>query len=179
VRRRCEQDFWADFARDYAHLLGGLLDAVSAGMRLWPEVRLPELPRMADAVRWGESVTRGLGWAPDTFVTAYNANRRSATQEALEDSPLANLLFELVRLEGAWRGTATELLQLANQLTHGKRISERGWPKSPMALSSALRRLAPQLRVLGIAVLFDRDRNSRAITIKGFGEIRCAALAPA
>ena len=57
--RRTEEAFWADFDRDCPKLLGGLLDAVSAGMRMMPNVHLEALSRMADAERWGEAVARG------------------------------------------------------------------------------------------------------------------------
>ena len=38
--RRTEEAFWADFDRDCPLILGGLLDAVSAGMRVLPDVQL-------------------------------------------------------------------------------------------------------------------------------------------
>jgi hypothetical protein len=74
-RRRCEEDLWAEFMPDYPRIFGGLLDAVAAGMRLRPTVKLAELERMADFTRWGEAAAQGAGWAPGTFVTAYRANR--------------------------------------------------------------------------------------------------------
>src|SRR5262249_27838236 len=45
----------------------------------------------------------------------------------------------------------------------------RDWPKSSRALSGALRRLAPNLRVAGIEVAFDKEsgRNSRRIITIG------------
>jgi hypothetical protein len=42
-RRRCEEDLWAEFMPDYPRIFGGLLDAVAAGMRLRPTVKLAEL----------------------------------------------------------------------------------------------------------------------------------------
>jgi hypothetical protein len=69
-RRRCEEDLWAEFMPDYPRIFGGLLDAVAAGMRLRPKVKLAELERMADITRWGEAAAQGAGWAPGTFVTA-------------------------------------------------------------------------------------------------------------
>jgi hypothetical protein len=163
-RRRCEQDFWAEFHQDYPWLLGALLDAVSAGMRLWPEVQLAELPRMADAARWGEAVGRGLGWAPGTFLDAYSANRQSAGRRALEDSPAADALASFITLVGAWSGTASELLQVLRDVL--RPLGARGWPKTPGALSALLRRMAPQLRMAGITVNFHHGRDARAISIK-------------
>jgi hypothetical protein len=69
---------------EYPRILGGLLDAVVAGMRLWSLVRLAELERMADFTHWGEAVAQGVGWAPGTFATAYRANRQGASSVSLE-----------------------------------------------------------------------------------------------
>ena len=59
LTRRTEKAFWADFHRDCPRILGGLLDAVAAGMRMLPDVELTEMSRMADAEQWGEAVARG------------------------------------------------------------------------------------------------------------------------
>jgi hypothetical protein len=165
-QRRGDRAFWADFNRDAPILLGALLDAVSAGIRLWPEVQLPELSRMADTERWGEAVARGLGWAPGTFVMAYKGNRDSASADVLEDSTLAvAIIFQLSR-HGAFRGTPTTLL---DRLCAGLNRSAAGrqWPKTPSDLSRMLGRLAPQLRTVGVNVEFVRERTQRLITITG------------
>jgi hypothetical protein len=163
--RLCDRDYWAEFARDYPRLLGGLFDAVSAGIRLWPEVQLTSLPRMADLARWGEAVAIGLGWAHGTFLDAYRANRESASLRALEDSPVAATLIEIIRRAGSLRGTASELLQNLTDASRGQSILLRGMPKTPIALSSTLRRLAQQLRVAGISIEFKHGHKQRAITI--------------
>ena len=54
--RRREQDLWAEFMTDYPRILGGLLDAVVAGMRLWSEVRL------ADSSAWPTLPTGARRW---------------------------------------------------------------------------------------------------------------------
>ena len=98
-RRRTEEAFWAEFDRDYPRLLGSLLDAVSAGMRMLPGLHLKELSRMADAERWGEAVARGLGWAPGTFTDALASNRAVVCSSALEDSSVADTLIQSHRAE--------------------------------------------------------------------------------
>ena len=109
--RRTEEAFWADFNRDCPLILGSLLDAVSAGMRMLPDVHLSALSRMADAERWGEAVARGLGWAPGTFSNTLGANRAAASESALEESPVAVTLIDLAIRCAAFHGTMQELLQ--------------------------------------------------------------------
>ncbi len=108
--RRTEEAFWADFDRDCPKLLGGLLDAVSAGMRMMPNVHLEALSRMADAERWGEAVARGLGRVPETFTSSLESNRTAAGQAVLEDSPVAETLIKYIVQKGAFSGAMQDLL---------------------------------------------------------------------
>jgi hypothetical protein len=103
--RRTEEAFWGDFDRDCPLILGGLLDAVSAGMRALPEVHLPGLSRLADAERWGEAVARGLGWAPGAFSDTLGANRVAANELTLEESPVAVAVIDLAVRCPFFRGT--------------------------------------------------------------------------
>jgi hypothetical protein len=84
--RRLERDLWPEFASDQPRILGGLFSAISAGLRIWPTVKLPALPRMTDFAQWGEAVCCGLVWEPGVFLAQYNANRREACVTALGDS---------------------------------------------------------------------------------------------
>src|SRR5262249_17456443 len=92
AKRRREVAFWEAFKEEYPGILGGLLDAVVAGLRELPSVQLPELPRMADFACFGEAIGRGLGWEEGTFLSAYTENRKDAAALALEDSALASIL---------------------------------------------------------------------------------------
>lgn len=53
-----------------------------------------------------------------------------------------------------WCGTATELLATLAELVDEQTRRARGWPKTARSLSGSLRRLAPNLRAVGVAVGF-------------------------
>jgi hypothetical protein len=172
--RRTEKAFWADFHRDYPEILGGLLDAVVAGMRMLPDVHLKELSRMADAELWGEAVARGLGWAPGTFSIALGSNRAAASESALEESPVAVTLVELIGERGGFLGKVQDLLHALSAMTRFNK-NRTDWPKTPRALSCKLRALAPQLRSIGIDVSFGRSNRDRIVTIApGDGDDKAA-----
>ena len=64
-----------DAARPY--ILGALLDAAAHGLHMLPQLRLQQLPRMADFALWAtacESAFRPAG----SFKTAHSNNRRDA-----------------------------------------------------------------------------------------------------
>ena len=165
-RRRGEQDFWADFTHDYPRIMGGILDAVAAGLQLLPKIDLPELERMADFTLWGEAVAQSVGWSPGTFVSAYRDNRRAVSVAALEESHLAEAIVSLNKYHGAFKGTMTQLLEALAGYTGSCRLTVPGWPKTANIAAAELRRIAPLLRMVGVSVTFERGRTgNRLISI--------------
>ncbi|MFI5457018.1 MAG: hypothetical protein ACHRXM_16350, partial [Isosphaerales bacterium] len=64
-----------------------------------------------------------------------------------------------------WSGTPTELLAQLNTLVEKKVRALPQWPKAPSTLAKELRRIAPQLRLHGISVAFERNVEKRLITL--------------
>jgi hypothetical protein len=163
--RRSERSFWPAFQADYPRIFGGVLDAVAGGLRQLPSVHLNELPRMADYAEWGEAVSRSLGWGAETFLSAYDDNRRGATDPLLEGSPVATLLFALARqgVNWSWSGTTQKLYEKV--MAAGKGNLGPAWPKNFSTFGAELRRIAPQLRLHGIAINFERKHDGRIVTL--------------
>jgi hypothetical protein len=166
AKRRSHKTFWTEFEADYPRILGGLLTAVAGGLRILPHVRLPALPRMADFAQWGEAVSRGLGASAGAFLSQYEKNRRFACESELEDSPVAQAIRGIMRAaDRPWSATASEMLPLLTRYAPKRLTRTSHWPKTPRALSSALRRIAPALRAVGTNITFDRSEDRRTITI--------------
>ena len=159
-----ERTFWPEFRADYPRILGAMLGAIVGGLRELPSVHLKKLPRMADYAEWGEATGRGLGWGAGTFLSAYDENRKRATDLMLEDSPVATLVFALAGLGVNWSGTVQQLYERITK-TAGNRLGSN-WPKNYSTFGAELRRIAPQLRVHGISVNFERTRDARIVTVR-------------
>ncbi len=166
-KRRTEEEFWCLFGTDAApKILGALLDAVSGGIRLFPEVQLDRLLRMADFTRWGEAVGRGLGWGEGAFLDDFEQNQNIASVSALEACPVASAVRKLMESQPAWAGTATALLQLLRSKFVDESIARSNeWPKKPNVLSNKLKRTAPALRNEGVNIEFGTSGKQRAISI--------------
>jgi hypothetical protein len=164
--RKTEASYWEAFEAARPALLGALLDAVSSAMRLLPSVRISPLPRMADFALFGEAACRAAAYEPGHFAQAYLGNRSGANESALEDSPIVAALCRLAR-GPAWSGRSAELLEELATIAGDKAALSPRWPKGPRALSTMLRRLAPQLRQIGVHLTFDRAHGSRFVEIQG------------
>ena len=124
---------------------------------------------MADFARWSVAVEPGLSLQPGAFLEAYEANRKDLNAMALEESPLVEPIRALA-VQG-FNGTPTELFKA---LENACNPLPRGWPKSAGSLSKMLRRLVPNLRVIGIRLLFWREPNAdrtRMVTVDKVGDL--------
>jgi hypothetical protein len=162
--RRTEAELHREFEAARPRILGAILDAVCNGLANLPRARLTGLPRMADFARWGCAIASRLGWTEDAFLAAYGKNRDAAHDLALEASAVGPILLEIMareRLE--WEGTAAELLDMLGVKAGERAQKSRAWPGNPHALSNGLRRLAPNLRELGVKVTFLPRTNRRRL----------------
>jgi hypothetical protein len=64
--RRPEKEIWREFEILQPRILGALLEAACHGLRMRPEVRLLQLPRMADFALWATACETAF-WPAGTF----------------------------------------------------------------------------------------------------------------
>ena len=152
-KRRPENEFKHDFRKAQPRILGALMDAVVCAMRRLLRLELDRHPRMADFARWATAAEPALGWKEGTFMDACDANLSSGNSLSLEASLLFAPLSSLMLNRTVWRGTPTELLDKLNEENAtDEKPEQRSWPKNGQVLSSQLRRIAPNLRAMGIDV---------------------------
>ncbi len=157
IRRRTESRFWAEFGTEHPLILGAVLDAVARAMGCQQGVHLDRIPRMADFAVWATAAQTGLGLEAGAFISAYTANRKDANDLALESSLISGVVRAFVETVSRWEGTASRLLEaLEDPVDDGTRRL-KAWPSTAQGLSNALRRLAPNLRTVGIEVTFCRE----------------------
>jgi hypothetical protein len=122
---------------------------------------------MADFAEWGEATGRSLGWGSGTFMSTYDANRKEATELLLDESTVANVLLRMARKGINWCGTPMNLFHALTKIA-GKGAGAR-WPKSMHTFGMELRRIAPQLRLHGLSINFERRRGERIVTLSSDG----------
>ncbi len=165
--RRSEEEFWAAFEVVRPRVMGALLDAVVAAHADEAGVVLAALPRMADPTCWVTAAEPALGWKSGTFAAAYRRNRREGSALALDAALIAGPIRALAD-RGDWQGTASALLSRVAELAGPEITDQRAWPKGPRALTEALKRLAPDLRAMGIEWRrLERTGTERLHAIRG------------
>lgn len=136
---------------------------MSVALKNLPSVRLDAKPRMADFASWIVAAEPALPWKPGAFMGAYIGNRGAANELAIDASIIAGPVASLLTAEGGdWQGTARDLLDaLESGHADEKSRKRREWPATPRKLSGELRRLAPNLRRVGIDVTFSREAGGQ------------------
>ena len=108
--RRDEVKLWSQFDQDRGRILGGLLDCVSMAIKN-RDIKIDNLPRMADFAKWviaAEPSLGGLqkGW----FMKAYSENKQAHNDIVLGSSQVAQGLIEFMQDKTTWEGMPKDLL---------------------------------------------------------------------
>ena len=166
--RRPEEEVWQQFEATRARLVGSIFETLSQAMALRPSVRVGGLPRMADFALWGCAVAEALGYSQEDFLSAYEGNTETRNEEALQASPVAAIVLELMEAHSEWEGTPTELLAELETLAEQHRVNTKSsaWPKAAHALSHRLNEVRPNLAAVDISVSTRREGRRRIVTIE-------------
>lgn len=150
--RRQEQEIMDEFEREKPRLLGAILDAASQALALYPNIKVKELPRMADFALYGSAVAEALGYGQEVFMAAYFRNINSQGEEVVNDNTVAVLIMDLLKKEGGhWEGNATLLLHKLKDLSLDKGITDK-LPGSPAALMREINTLTTPLEEVGVKI---------------------------
>lgn len=164
--RKTEEKMWEGFRREHPGIFGALLNASSCGLRMLPQTKLERLPRMADFALWATACEPAL-WKSGAFGKAYQGNRDDAVAATVDASVVGSAVRDFMSAVTIWEGTATDLLGALTGNIGETRARAKEWPKTANTLSGRLRRAAPNLRKLGVDIVFNRGCHGgpRIITI--------------
>jgi hypothetical protein len=155
--RLSEADVRAARATALPQALGAVLDLVSAVLKALPDVRVEDLPRMADFARVLAALDHVTGW--QTLPT-YRAKIADMSMTLIEGNAFAQALYRLVTTpayDGGdppahWEGTAGELLAALHEVCRRAAIPIAELPENVQALGVRLSQVSPSLRKVGIDI---------------------------
>jgi len=148
------------------NLLGYIFDILVQVLSRIGEVKLQELPRMADFAEMGELIARCLGYKPGEFTEAYNRNIGFTNQEAIDSSPVATAIIAMMNKQPSWTGRAEKLRVELNKLVMDTEelkglMYSKGWPKTPRSMRARLNEITPNLKEIGIVVHFEYNEHTK------------------
>ena len=128
--RRTENEFWSAFRFDYPQDPGQRArhdrrrHASSSGARARRGASHGRLRVL------GRSRRPGLGWPDQSFRSAYARNRRAATDNSVDDSAVAQVLFGSVPSSLKWSGPVTALHRQLTEFAGKKVAGSKLWPRN-------------------------------------------------
>jgi hypothetical protein len=164
--RRSEEEIMVAFKQVQPKILGALFDALSGALRELPNTKLDKLPRMADFARWVTAAESALGWEQGAFMAAYQGNRDSANDLAIESAIVGQPLLDYLGANGWWEGPASALLDEIERFASDQMKRHKAWPKNARSLAGQLKRLSPNLRLAGWQVEYRRHADGRTWSIQ-------------
>jgi len=154
--RKTEAEFWREFEGDRPYILGAIFDVLAKALQIYPDVKLPALPRMADFATWGYAIMEAAGGMGEAFLQAYRKNIAGAVEEAVINDVVGAAIVEFMDGKDEWQGTASELLEVLNELPSVNE-KDKAWPKRPNTLTRRLNNLKSALADYGIKVQTAED----------------------
>ena len=165
-----EKEFWKKFEAEKPKILGAIFTNLSKAIKHEKKIKIDGLPRMADFALWGEAISLGNQLYPKNFfLESYDKNRALQDREIVENDPVANAIFHLMKDCDTWLGTAQELLNALNSMLDERGIerkSDKAWPKSARSCGRKMAIVKASLRGLGIIITDQRKSVRREYTIK-------------
>jgi hypothetical protein len=149
-----ESEYRERFDAMHSSLLGALLDAVCSALSNKAATPQPIGTRMVDFAHLAISAEVYMGFEPGTFLKRLLENKAHGHEIAMESSPVAVAIGNLLNIKwnAEWSGSPTELLEALNQITDDQTRRKSLWPATPRSLGKSLKRVAPNLRAMGVIV---------------------------
>lgn len=163
--RREESEFWQEFEQARPGIVAGAFHTLAEAMRIYPDVKLTNLPRMADFCRWGYAIAEAFGVGGKSFLKAYYKNMGKTNEEAISNNPVTSAVVIFMQERDEWQGTAAQLLRALKEIAENEQINTRSksWPGAPQILTRRLKQVKSNLMDIGIRCTIDRDKSNRSV----------------
>lgn len=163
--RMREEVLTEKFEKILPELLGGLLDALSGAMKIHADLKIEELPRMADYAKWATAASLALGKTQGDIAKALCRNVARQHDAALDENPVAQVVVEFMNGRKSWSGTPTQLYRVLDVIAEALVLKKFNWPKNPGWMVRNLHSAHHSLAALGISWRESRPGGVRTISL--------------
>lgn len=165
--RRTEKEIFEEFDEELPLVLNAIFIIISKAKVIHKELQIDNLPRMADAVKWGCAIAKAMGIEQEEYLAIYYKNQRDINIEIIADNPTAYTLIEMMKDREEWSGSVAELLKELCGTAYKSDSNQYNMflGKSPSSLSAELNRIKVNLERVGITFNIKNIGKYKKITI--------------
>lgn len=138
-----------EFEEERPYILGCFFDVLSKAMGIYPSIKLDNLPRMADFMRWGVAIAQAMGYKANDFVQAYQGNIESQNAEIINSNTLAQAVLTFMADKNEWSGTVKQAYEELGKLVTVTK-DDKTFPGHSNKLRRHLNRIKANLLDYGI-----------------------------
>lgn len=166
--RRTEQEIFKEFDEELPFVLNAIFKIISKAKVIHKNIKIGNLPRMADAVKWGCAIAEAMGINHNEYLEIYYRNQNNINVEILSDNTTAYILIEMMKHRKEWTGSVAKLWEQLNFIASRDGVCQYDafFAKSPSALSRQLNQLKVNLGRVGITFDIKNTGKCKEITIK-------------
>ncbi len=162
-QRKEEKLVWKKFNEEKPKILGSIFSCLSYCLRTASSLNIESSPRMMDAFRYATAATQFLGYKEEDLQQAFSLNKLNQNEEAIEASPIAQVILEFMNEKEIWEGTSTELYEELLTVSENLKIKSK-LPKAPNWIWKKINLVKRNLLENGIKA--ERYRREKANIIK-------------
>lgn len=182
ANRLTDEEFKEEFEKLRPSVLGNIFGILQKTIVIHKEIQkqVKKKTRLADYEVWGESISRAMGYEPNSFLNKYYAliKKQAITQK--NSDPLTMTIAKLVDTYGVWEGSATQFFTMLKNtgMSMGIEVNSQheNFPKSSSVLSTQITERLPTLKKLGINVKHYTYKKSDGKYTKGTSMYRLSKI---
>lgn len=157
--RKPERTLWKEFKNDLPIILWWIFDTLSKAIKLYPSIKLTELPRMADFAEWWCAITISLWFTQEDFLKTYDKNIEEQNYEVIQEDITANMIIVFMKWKTEWQWTPSQLFNELNKIPFNLNKSvPTDFPKTAQSLSRDLSAISSNL--FDIWIIIEKWRNT-------------------
>jgi hypothetical protein len=155
-KRKSEAELKIEFDKMKPQILGSCFDILSKAIKIKPNIKIKDLPRMADFTEWGYAIAEAMEIGGEAFMKAYKINIDKQNEEAINASPIGIAIIQLLdRESGYFSAEPSWILEQLNSIAEKNKIDHSRdffWPKNVRYLWKKLLEISPNLKAQGITI---------------------------
>ena len=173
IARREKEELLSEFEKIRVKLLAYIFDTVVKALQIKPTLTLTRLPRMADFAKWGEAISRAMGYKDFAFIEAYANNRNQQNFVAVEENIVGSIFVKFYcdyettnSTDPTFVGSPELLYRKLKEFAEKNDININYWqfPKASHILVKKLKAIRSNLKDgFGIIVDIERDSSNNSI----------------